>query len=342
MGLPHCYSGARCIRSMFVADSAEPSDDLVFPISITRPVGPGAANDARDVRIIQQALNRFPASMGGPVPRLKVDGIVGKFTTGAIEKFQRRQLGFTDFKIEPNRATINKINELETAVWVTVNPRTMNRVQELLPLVRNCVLAADATMLLARPALIAPSFRQPPAVQALAMIDRHFLLQRTSNHERDFELIRGVLRNMLALLNRNSGGFERTFVPAPGRFNFARTIVSGVLATSFSDGKSLRGSLTAKAQDGSTVEIPLDKILIQVPFAFTTRDGQIITLIHEMAHYVGGAEDSAESIDDPPNGNSSPEEIAKLSPDRRPHIAENYATFAFEAFFRRPPIRMRF
>jgi len=137
-------SGLRCTRGSFIPDGAEPSDDLVFPIAIAKSVGAGAPNDATDVRTIQRALNRFPDSMGGPQPKLDPDGRVGRLTTGAIEKFQKRQLGVTDFRIDPNKRTINKINELALTVFVTINPRTMKKVyDELLPEVQACVLAAE-------------------------------------------------------------------------------------------------------------------------------------------------------------------------------------------------------
>src|SRR5215467_3578722 len=152
-----CYSGMRCVRGPFVADGAEPDDALAFSISIGKSVGLGAPNDCEDVKTIQKALNRFPESMGGPRPRLKPDGIVGKFTVGAIEKFQRRQIGFTDQKIDPGKRTINRINELEATVWVTVPDRTMKKVYEIIvPQARACVLAADAALLSARLAFLSP------------------------------------------------------------------------------------------------------------------------------------------------------------------------------------------
>lgn len=333
-------SGLLCTRGRFIPEGAEPSDDLVFPISISKAVGAGAPNDATDVRTIQQALNRFPPSMGGPQPKLKPDGKVGRLTTGAIEKFQIRQLGGTDSRIDPDKRTINKINELVLTVFVTVNPRTMKKIyDELLPEVQKCVLAADAALLSARQALLFPPSGINPGAASAAMVNRHFQLDQNSAREGDFELIRGLFRNMVALVHRNTGGNEKTFVPAPGRFSAARMLVSGVLAMAQPNGVALKGFDRGKAQDGSDVQIPRDKIMIMVPFALTSRDGQIIALIHEMAHFLGDPDGAPNSIDDPPGGSSAPSEIAKLPHRRRPRIAENYATFAFEARFRRPPLR---
>ena len=339
MALFCCYGGARCERAPFIADGAEPNDSLVFPISIGKAVGLGAPNQPDDVRMIQQALNRFPDSMGGPKPKLSPDGKVGKFTIGAIEKFQRRQLGFTDRKIDPGKRTINRINELETTVWVTVPERTMKKVYEIIvPEARACAVAADAALLSARLAFLSrPKGLPPPA--ALTMINRHFQLDKNPNASRDFEMITRHFRNMLALLSRNQGGFEKTFVPAPGRFSAIRMLTSGVLAMSQSNGVNLKGGLKGKAQDGSDIIIPDDKIMIMVPFTFATRDEQIITVVHEMAHFLGDPDGSPDVIDDPPSRSSAPSEIAKMPARKRPRLAECYATFAFEARFRREPIR---
>ena len=241
-------SGLRCARGNFIPDGAEPSDDLVFPITIATSVGASAPNDATDVRTIQRPLNRFPDSMGGPQPKLDPDGKVGRLTTGAIEKFQKRQFGFTDFRIDPNKSTINKINELALTVFVTVNPRTMQKVyDELLPEVQACVLAADAALLSARQALLSPPSGINPGAASAAIVNRHFLLDQNPNREGDFELIRGLFRNMLALVNRDMSGNEKTFVPAPGRFSAARMLVSGVLAMAQSNGVALKGFDRAKA-----------------------------------------------------------------------------------------------
>jgi hypothetical protein len=69
------------------------------------------------------------------------------------------------------------------------------------------------------------------------------------------------------------------------------TLSHGVALTSFQQ---------AKAQEGSDIEIPNDKTMIAAPFAFSTRHAQIITLIHEMAHFLGDAAGSPDCIGDPP------------------------------------------
>lgn len=341
MPFPRCLSvGLRCVRDIPLPDSGEPNDNLQFPISILRTVGLGQANNPDEVRTIQQALNRFGPSQGGPDPKLVPDGIVGPKTNASIVQFQKRQLGFADGKVDPNQKTINRINQLVATVFVAVNPRIIKKVYEdLLPEVRRAVLDADAALLAARSAILgAPGLINPGAASA-ALVNRHFSLDQNPNAARDFELIRGLFRKMLALVHRNLGNFETTFIAAPGRFDAARVLTSGVFALSFPNGVNLRGVVTrAKAQDGSDIVIPQDKILITAKFPFITRDLQISTLIHEMSHYLGESESKPDSIDDPPGGNSAPDQIKKLAPTQKPRIAQCYANFAFEAHFKRDPL----
>jgi len=101
----------------------------------------------------------------------------------------------------------------------------------------------------------------------------------------------------------------------------------------------MKGGHKAKAQDGSDSEVPHDKVMIMLPFTFATLDLQIITVIHELGHFLGDPDGSPDMIDDPPSRSSAPSEIAKMPPQKRPRLAECYATFAFEARFRREPLR---
>ena len=116
-------------------------------------------------------------------------------------------------------------------------------------------------------------------------------------------------------------------------------LTSGVLALSQSNGVNMKGGQKGKAQDGSDIVVPDDKVMIMVPFTFASLDSQIITVIHELGHFLGDPDGSPNMIDDPPSRSSAPSEIAKMPPQKRPRLAECYATFAFEARFRREPIR---
>ena len=73
-------------------------------------VGRGGRNLPDDVKAIQNALNGKDVADGGPYPKLAVDGIVGPLTIAAIEKYQRRHLGWADGRVDPDGPTIHALN----------------------------------------------------------------------------------------------------------------------------------------------------------------------------------------------------------------------------------------
>jgi len=78
--------------------------------SIKDSVGRGGRNLSDDVRAIQSALNAQDVGNGGPSVKLAVDGLVGPLTIAAIEKYQRRQLGWEDGRVDPDGPTIHALN----------------------------------------------------------------------------------------------------------------------------------------------------------------------------------------------------------------------------------------
>jgi peptidoglycan hydrolase-like protein with peptidoglycan-binding domain len=93
-------------------------------ISISASVGLNGANRSNDVRTIQEALNQIAPFAGGPVPSLKVDGIGGTKTRGAILKFQKENLGLIpDGKVDPGGSTLGRINFILSGS--TTDPKTL-------------------------------------------------------------------------------------------------------------------------------------------------------------------------------------------------------------------------
>jgi hypothetical protein len=78
--------------------------------SIEASVGRGGRNLPDDVRAIQSALNAQDVADGGPSVKLAVDGLIGPLTIAAIEKYQRRQLGWADGRVDPDGPTIHALN----------------------------------------------------------------------------------------------------------------------------------------------------------------------------------------------------------------------------------------
>ena len=82
-------------------------------VNISASVGQSGINRKADVLSIQKALNQIPPNKGGPIPKLKEDGLVGPKSIGAIIKFQRSNVGLAhDRRIDVNRATLDRINSL--------------------------------------------------------------------------------------------------------------------------------------------------------------------------------------------------------------------------------------
>ena len=76
---------------------------------IRQSVGFGGVNNSKDIRIVQNLLNRW--SRDNSLPLLKIDGICGPATLNAIETLQKRA-GFRviDKRIDPDGNTIVYLN----------------------------------------------------------------------------------------------------------------------------------------------------------------------------------------------------------------------------------------
>lgn len=72
-----------------------------MPRMIKGSVGQGGMNQKNDAATIQYLLNCVPTAQGGPQKELVVDGLVGPLTIGAISRFQKTRLGFSDGRVDP-------------------------------------------------------------------------------------------------------------------------------------------------------------------------------------------------------------------------------------------------
>jgi hypothetical protein len=76
--------------------------------------GSPAANEPRDVKVVQFLLNVIPASAGAPAALLPTNGVLTQETLDGIASFQQQQLGFVDRLVEPGRNTIKFMNREQT------------------------------------------------------------------------------------------------------------------------------------------------------------------------------------------------------------------------------------
>jgi peptidoglycan hydrolase-like protein with peptidoglycan-binding domain len=77
---------------------------------ITHSVGKAGGNIKSEVRYVQALLNVWREQQ--KLLALKLDGLVGPKTIGAIEEFQRAKTGFVDGRVDPNGATIKSLEAL--------------------------------------------------------------------------------------------------------------------------------------------------------------------------------------------------------------------------------------
>lgn len=79
-------------------------------MAINGSVGRNGVNRPRDTMAVQFLVNELLRLNGGG-PLLKIDGIAGPKTVGAIEHVQRRHGIFTDGRVDPNGHTLAQLNQ---------------------------------------------------------------------------------------------------------------------------------------------------------------------------------------------------------------------------------------
>lgn len=302
-----------------LAGSLPPSDQL---ISIDLPVGSGfkAKNLDSDVRTIQKALNEIKPVHGGPTIPLVVDGKCGPKTNSAIWNFQFKQFKAkgADGLIEPGRQTIQRINQLlfsNSPVDPSVNAEIRARVVSHMGIVAHAVHAAQATLLRA----ISPGgVIDMGQGAANARLDRHFALNTLSGSSRT-----QAIRDIISVFNMYSSVLLMPGALGTGAFEPDPT-GDPRIAFTFGNGFFLQGVIHEDKQ------IPVDRIYLGRRAFFALDDSEFCAFImlHEMAHFVGFPGGSV--IDDNGRGWFTDDTIAKLSPDKRLHNADSYATFAVE------------
>jgi len=73
-------------------------------------VGIGGKNVAPDVTSVQELLNLAPGGLGGPPFPVVVDGVIGPETVAAINRFQSKNFGWADGRVDPSGKTLAKLN----------------------------------------------------------------------------------------------------------------------------------------------------------------------------------------------------------------------------------------
>lgn len=315
--------------------------DLVISAS----VGAGGFNRPPDVRTIQSALNEVDPTDGGPSPTLAVDGINGPLTMTAIANYQKLKLGFSDSRVDPNGPTLRTLNadrrtapvasagapsrRAQAVPTLPPNPFVIPVIESLIPQIRIAIRAAIFHLDIARRHVTTSKLTLPEGPflaterQSLRLIDRFFSLSKLQNPLPSFQRLRTAYFNMNVALNRN---FEVPAVIAKSLFVINPKKFMEAKARAY----TTAGGAFAGPKARNKLGLPSELIFFCENMATLTRSDQIMTAIHELAHYVSPASDPTV---DPANGfffRDTPRMDA-LQPQQKVRNAEHYAAFAFTA-----------
>ncbi len=318
--------------------------------TIKSSVGLGGRNLSADVNTVQQLLNSVTAANGGPQPSLAVDGLVGPKTIGAIQRFQRIQLGFADGRVDPAGPTLRRLNELSSArsggraVDFDLGARgktspARNPILEALritlmvaafPEVRQAIdKAISRTEAAINHVLIGPG-GLTTTPDSFDFADKHFKLGNQSREATlaDLQFIRTTFRRKKTILDDRPnvfGGpmFGRAILDIDVHPDKTPPKVKAYVPRSSVDhtGKTPHHIYLCAGLDGQ----PHDKF--------------IHIMLHELGHFVDD-EDPATVIED--HGYAFFGTLDGLSHDKRMHNADTYAIYAFENAFGRPRLKALF
>ncbi len=317
-------STGRCSHSFKEALRGSEAALLNQDIHLFASVGRRATNNSGDIKVVQGALKAIPEKLGGK-PDIKVDGIVGPITQGAIDKFQALHFGSdkADGTVEVRNRTQAKLSSLQ--------PKKLARMEfarAQLSSARACIDSAINTLLLATVELT------PAGRNAAAMIERHFGISATSDPALARSQIGAIYRDMKMVFARESAfggdGFTQHFESEPfsNPTVFAFTVSNGVR-----DSGVYGGVLDDFGNDSRWFRH--DTIYLSAFYDVTTNDDRIQTIVHELAHFLGAT--GADSITDHAYGDVDSPAVANLTTSQKMHNAECYGNFAFEARFGRSP-----
>jgi hypothetical protein len=338
--------------------------------AIAGSVGRGGRNTPADVRTIQSALNGVEPAQGGPTLKLDVDGFAGPLTIAAIEKYQRRHLGWSDGRVDPDGPTIHALNGGGNAVAQKGKPKPalppkataaqnkafIEKIGGLLPQARHWVDTAQLKIDLAVDYLRRGKLNPHDPFPSLhdigkaefTLFNKYFRAQKLPVHTQMAQLrhVQSVYRLMQTVLTESLlaapmfGWGVGYFQPDPADGTLAST---GYVAYTFyggwqrrrKDGTPRRSGDDNYEGDGKlrqdTIFFPVGQLLAK------SNNYLLETIVHELAHFVGPG--------GPLNGNR----IGDYTYDTKPnfltvnnwtalHTAECYGYFAAEAALRKVAI----
>ncbi|OAI24591.1 hypothetical protein A1351_17695 [Methylosinus sp. R-45379] len=334
--------------------------------SIGGSVGRGGRNLPEDARTIQSALNGVCPADGGPILKLDVDGIVGPITIAAIEKYQKRQLGWSDGRVDPDGPTIHALSGQSGGqaapakagpkapppkATAQQNAQFVERIGSLLPRARHWISMAQLNIDMASEYLRrSPAGRNDPFPSLhdigrgqLALFDKYF-----HTHKEPTTTKLAQLQRAKRLYDSMTTVITHSLLQAPmfgwGVGYFQPDPADGTLAALDYVAYTFYGGWQARRPDGrprlsgddnykGAKNLREDTIFFPVGQLLTKTDNFMLeTIIHELAHFVGPGVKSPDRIGD--HTYDTKANFLTVNNWTALHTAECYGYFAAESALR--------
>jgi peptidoglycan hydrolase-like protein with peptidoglycan-binding domain len=306
----------------------QPLPDTML-ISIRRPVGEAPdGNLPLDVKVIQSALNDTSPEVGGASPPQRLDGDAGPLTRAAIRQFQRHHFGFHDGRVDINKFTIIRLNELRAR---RLHPNRIAIIAAYLQEALRVIRAGETNLLMAQAVVHTRDGGGIPALgrtERMRKVNLHFQADKSGTPDLTIREVLRIYQRMKTVFQRPGGiwgiqVFEVNYFPDMERKSAAWTTAGG-----FDLPNQLRDGEPARA----------DRIYLTGAIDRGSPQATVMRIIHELAHFVG-PQDGHGAIDDNGVGGvwvDAPQ-VVRLGPAQRLKTAQLYATFAMDCAGIRPP-----
>lgn len=292
---------------------------------------PRVSNRPDDVRAIQDALNRFSPLEGGPITKLKVDGLCGPNTRAAIRRFQEewglRPKGWkvVDGIVDVEGPTIERLRK--GAGTIANLPaefaRQIPNVMRILTTTRTALAAARFHLRLGGGGSPITTISDLAAEK----LDKHFHVRQLRSPVSRLDEVDRVYLAMQTAIGHIPQGVILALPKPP---SFAMTAYMFAAPGGYHRPRG-RDALLEGLHPGSIYMCP--------PARTLTSDGFAHVMIHELAHYIGptGAQPTSQEpvsrgiTDHAYFHKGGGTAYARLSADQAFRNADSYAQFAFEA-----------
>lgn len=289
-----------------------------LPNDVKASVGLGGVNRWEDVLTVQRLLNGTPPEQGGPVPKLDENGVVSQQLILAIAAFQRKQVGWSDGRVDPGGETIRRlqaVNEMPAG-----EPSLAPSAVESIPVAMGMVFLARAHLMNARfsfsggGGLFASVY-----ASAAALVNKHFHLDRATSPLSALDMVDKIFGRMQAAIARIAPGlwiFEDD-PSQPPDVAYAFTSCGGFLY------------LAGQSERKKTGLYYFDRIYLCRRLVSYDKDTIVYAMLHELAHFVGGKDGMGDVVDDWAYAHR-PTGYETLSPYSAVRNADCYSQYAWE------------